>query len=128
MRRLDSVPKSNYEKGRMGEKIAVKYLRSRDFDIISTNYRTSFGEIDIIARDKEYIVFIEVKFRKRSEYGFPRESVGKFKQKNIVKTAYNFIMENNLSNIDFRFDVIEILDGFVEHIENAFEDWNWFYD
>ncbi len=124
MRRLDSVQKSSYEKGRMGEKIAVKYLKSIDFDIISTNYRTSFGEIDIIARDKEYIVFIEVKFRKRSECGFPREAVGKFKQKNIIKTAYNFIMENNLSNIDFRFDVIEILDGFVEHIENAFEDWN----
>ncbi len=116
--------KSNSEKGRVGEKIALKYLKNRDFEIMATNYRTCFGEIDIIAKDKEYIVFIEVKLRKNSEYGFPREAVGKSKQKNIIKVARDFIMKNNLEDVDFRFDVIEVLGGSVEYIENAFWDWN----
>jgi len=118
------VLKSNSEKGRIGEKIALKYLESRNVEVIATNYRTRFGEIDIIARDKEYIVFIEVKLRQNSEHGLPREAVGKYKQKNIVKVARDFIMKNNLIDIDFRFDVIEILGTSVEYIENAFWDGN----
>ena len=102
----------------------MKYLESREIEIIALNYRTLFGEIDIIAKDKEYIVFIEVKFRRNIEYGYPREAVGKNKQKNIIKTAYNFISENNIQNMDFRFDVIEICYDTVNYIENAFWDWN----
>ncbi|MCI8805740.1 MAG: YraN family protein [Clostridiales bacterium] len=125
MRRLNIVlAKNNCEKGRIGEKIAVRYLENRDFDIIALNYRTSFGEIDIIAKDKEYIVFIEVKFRNNLEYGYPREAVGKTKQKNIIKTAYSFISENNIQNMNFRFDVIEVCRDTVNYIENAFWDWN----
>ena len=115
--------KNNYEKGRIGEKIALKYLESRGFKIITTNYRTNFGEIDIIAKDKEYIVFIEVKFRRNLKQGFPREAVGKSKQKNIIKVAGDFIMRNNLINTDFRFDVAEVCQGAVNYIENAFWDW-----
>jgi putative endonuclease len=118
------LAKNNCEKGRIGEKIAVRYLENRDFDIIALNYRTSFGEIDIIAKDKEYIVFIEVKFRNNLEYGYPREAVGKTKQKNIIKTAYSFISENNIQNMNFRFDVIEVCRDTVNYIENAFWDWN----
>jgi len=116
------VPKSNYDKGQIGERIALKYLKNRDFKIIALNYRTSFGEIDIIAKDKEYIVFIEVKLRRNFEYGLPREAVGKAKQKNIIKTAYSFISEYNLHNTDFRFDVIEVCGNTVNYIENAFWD------
>jgi len=114
------MPKSNYEKGRIGEKIAYKYLQSKDFEIIQTNYRTGFAEIDIIAKDKGYIVFIEVKYRRSLKNGFPREAVGKAKRKNIINAALCFISENNLVDVDFRFDIIEILGARVEHIENAF--------
>ena len=112
--------KNNYQKGQAGEKIACEYLSLKGFQIIEQNYRTSFGEIDIIAKDKEYIVFVEVKFRKTLKNGFPREAVGKFKQQNIIKTALSFIEERNLQNVDFRFDVLEILGTNIEHIENAF--------
>ncbi len=114
------MQKNNCEKGKIGEKIAVKYLMNNNFEIIQTNYRTSFGEIDIIAKDNEYIVFVEVKYRKNNNYGFPREAVGAAKQKNIITTAMSYIEENNLENVDFRFDVLEVLDGAVEHIKNAF--------
>ncbi len=114
------MQKNSYEKGRIGEKIAVKYLENNGFQIIEKNYKSSFGEIDIIAKDGKYIVFIEVKLRNSVRYGFPRESVNKAKQKNIIKTAVDFISKKCLTNIDFRFDVIEVLENRVEHIENAF--------
>lgn len=118
------MPKSNREKGKIGEEIACKYLEGKGFEIICTNYRATGGEIDIIAKDREYIVFIEVKFRNNTQHGFPREAVGKSKQKNIINTALDFIEKNNLQNIDFRFDVIEIIGNNIEYIENAFWDWN----
>ncbi len=120
------MQKNNREKGKIGEEIACKYLESRGLEIICTNFRTAFGEIDIIAKEKDYVVFVEVKLRNGIGYGFPREAVGKSKQKNIINTALQFIEENNLQNIDFRFDVVEIIgkDKNIEYIKNAFWDWN----
>ena len=114
------MAKSSYEKGKIGEKIAVKFLENKGFSIIITNYRTSFGEIDIIAKDGEYIVFIEVKLRNSLKNGLPREAVNKSKQKNIIAVAEKYISENQMFNVDFRFDVIEVLENSIIHIENAF--------
>lgn len=111
---------NNYIKGRDGENTACEYILKRNFEIVENNYRSPFGEIDIIAKDGEYIVFIEVKFRNDLSHGYPREAVGKGKQKNIIKTAEYYISENNIQNTDFRFDVIEILGHNIEYIENAF--------
>ena len=114
------MAKSSYEKGKIGEKIAVKFLENKGFSIIITNYRTSFGEIDIIAKDGEYIVFIEVKLRNSLNNGLPREAVNKSKQKNIIAVAEKYISENQMFNVDFRFDVIEVFENSITHIENAF--------
>lgn len=111
---------NNYKKGHEGEIIACEYIENNNYDIIERNYNTNFGEIDIIAQDKEYIVFIEVKYRNNFDKGYPCEAVGKRKQNNIRKTALHFISENNITDCDFRFDVIEILGNNIEHIENAF--------
>jgi putative endonuclease len=95
------------------------------YEIICRNYRCKSGEIDIIAKKDGYIVFVEVKYRKNTSKGLPREAVTPYKQAKIRRTAENFIMEKDIKNTDFRFDVIEIVDGGIfrkeiEHIKNAF--------
>lgn len=111
---------NNVQKGGFGENNACEYIIKKGFKILERNYRTSFGEIDIIAKDNNFIVFIEVKYRMSLEHGYPREAVGKSKQTKIKNTALNFISENDIDNCDFRFDVIEILGNNIEYIENAF--------
>ncbi len=108
--------------GRKGEKEAKKYLLKNGYDIIDENYSSFFGEIDIIAKDKDgTIVFIEVKKRTNSGYGLGLEAVNNIKQKKIIKTAMNYISLKNLECL-YRFDVISI-DGErseVTHVKNAF--------
>lgn len=110
---------NNVEKGRIGEIIAKNYLRLRFYKILETNYRRKTGEIDIIAKKGKYIIFVEVKYRKDTSKGFPREAVTSYKQRQIIRTAEMYIIENNIKS-DLRFDVIEILGKKVEHIKNAF--------
>ena len=114
------MPK-NKQIGDYGEQLALSYLNEKGYEVIKTNFKCRSGEIDIIARDKGYIVFIEVKLRTNLEKGYPREAVGRMKQKRIRKTALYWIMLNQ-AEPDVRFDVIEILMGpvTIEHIENAF--------
>lgn len=102
------------------EKLAKKYLQNIGYSILVMNYRCKSGEIDIIASEGEYIIFIEVKYRKTLKYGYPRESVNYYKQKHIIYAAKYFLLINNLYNKNCRFDVIEILDDKVTHIKNAF--------
>ena len=111
---------NNYELGRFGEDLAVKHLRKNGYKILERNYEKPTGEIDIIVQKGSYIVFCEVKLRKSLEKGRPREAVNFYKQRKIFKTAQYYIAENNIENADFRFDVIEIIDKKIEHIENAF--------
>ncbi|MCL2285826.1 MAG: YraN family protein [Firmicutes bacterium] len=118
---------NKYEFGMQGQQDAEKFLQAKGYRILKRNYRIQTGEVDLIARDGDYIIFIEVKYRSGVGYGYPRESVGKAKQRRIIKTAMHYIAVNDLDNQDFRFDVIEVLgyDGRVEinHIENAFDAW-----
>lgn len=111
--------------GQLGETYAKEYLINKGFKIICTNYTCKLGEIDIIARDKNYTVFMEVKFRRSLTYGYPREAVNLAKQNKIRKVAYMYINTKKIINSDFRFDVIEILNDtqnqiIIEHIKNAF--------
>jgi len=113
----------NKKKGELGELIAKKHLENSGYLIIDTNYKCPYGEIDIIAQYENCICFIEVKYRKSLKFGMPRESVTKSKQTKIQKTAMHYIFENELTNIDLRFDVIEIIDDVkpeITHIPNAF--------
>ena len=113
---------NNIEKGKLGEKIAVKYLISKGMKIICTNYRVKFGEIDIIAKLKNKIVFVEVKSRTSKDYGLACEAVDLKKIKKITAVAKYYILVNNLKNYEMRFDVVEVYfdEEKINHIENAF--------
>jgi len=114
--------------GTSGEKRAVEYLKSNGYSIITANYRYGkLGEIDIIARDGDYLCFIEVKSRSSVMYGTPAEAVTKGKQSRIKKLAQVYISQNNLFDINIRFDIIEIVTkdingavSYINLIKNAF--------
>lgn len=113
--------------GFYGEETAESYLKSIGYNIISRNFRCNIGEIDMVARDGKYIVFIEVKTRYDRKYGYPCEAVTKGKQYKIYKTAQYYILKNKIEKSYFRFDVIEVLlnrssnEYKVNLIKNAFQ-------
>ncbi|WP_250278689.1 YraN family protein [[Clostridium] colinum] len=111
---------NNRQKGKVAEKKAIDFLLNKGYSIIATNYQKKFGEIDIIAKKDTYIFFVEVKYRKNIDKGYPREAVSRKKQEKIKATALCYITENNLTNVDFCFDVIEIIGDNIIHIESAF--------
>jgi len=100
---------SNKFLGEIGEKVAAEYLESQGYRIIENNYKCKLGEIDIIAVDKDTIVFIEVKTRSSDTYGQPGEAVNYHKQKKIVQTALSYISSKKLFNWMSRFDVVEVI-------------------
>ncbi|MFC1832755.1 YraN family protein [Thermodesulfobacteriota bacterium] len=111
--------------GKRGEDIAVQHLRSKGFRIEARNYRQKTGEIDIICKDDDTYVFVEVKTRKNTGFGHPTEAVDSRKQGQICRTALFYLSSNNLLDKPVRFDVIgvicdqEIPD--ITHITGAFE-------
>ena len=114
--------KNVYKKllGNSGEKLAVKYLKKNKYEILATNFTTHVGEIDIIAKDNEYIVFIEVKTRTSDLFGAPSEAVNREKQRKYGKVAQEFLIKNRLTDSPCRFDVVEVINKEINHIINAF--------
>lgn len=115
----------NIKLGKCGEKAAAKFLKSKKYRIIRKNYRSSYGEIDIIAKDKKTIVFVEVKTRSSKKYGRGMESINFIKQQKLRKTALHFLQNNKIFFDGLRFDVIDILikksgPPEIYHIKNAF--------
>ena len=114
--------------GRFGEQTAAEYLKKKRYKIIGLNYSCRFGEIDVIAQNKKYIVFAEVKLRKSDAFAEAKEFVTQSKQEKIIKTASLWLSQNE-TELQPRFDVIEIYapDGVssrtvkINHIENAFQ-------
>lgn len=96
------------EIGNIGEKISSIYLEEQGYLILKRNFRCRQGEIDIVAKDKDEFVFIEVKTRSSINYGIPREAVDGYKKKHILKATKYYLHKNNLYNEFIRFDVIEI--------------------
>ena len=94
-------------KGLAGEVLAARFLRDKGYTILSSNYHSRFGEIDIIAVDNRYIVFVEVKARSEDSIIYPREAVTYDKQQKILKTAAMYIRAYP-SNLQPRFDVVEV--------------------
>jgi putative endonuclease len=115
------------EIGKIGEEIASKHIIDRGYVVLERNYRTRYGELDIIAKENNYLVFIEVKARKGTEFGYPREAVDWYKQSRIKNIASLYIAKKKLHNSKIRFDVVEVvLDEknrakSVVIIKNAFE-------
>ncbi len=111
-------------KGKLGEDYICKYLQSKNIQILRRNYRAKKGEIDIIAKEEDTIVFIEVKLRTNDTYGMGAEAVTFKKQELLKQTAQYFIDEEGYTNFNFRFDVADIMltDGNykLNYISNAF--------
>jgi len=113
---------SHIARGRFGEERAAEHLRSLGYQIVEKNYRIRRGEIDIIARHRGDIVFVEVKTRKSDGFGAPAEAVGFRKQARLKILAAAWLSSKGLSNANCRFDVVSYtLDGDkMEVMENAF--------
>lgn len=116
--------KENKIKGNYGENIACEYLEKNDFQIIEKNFSCYLGEIDIVAIDKNELVFIEVKTRCQNFFGDPREAVDTNKKNHIYNVAQYYLINKNLSDPYVRFDVIEIYlygdqDYKIKHIKNV---------
>ncbi len=113
--------------GRWGEAVAAEYLRKKRYEVVGMNYRTRMGEVDIIAENRRYIVFVEVKTRKDDSFAKAREYVDAEKQRRILSAAKSYLAHCGTEKQP-RFDVIEIYAPFgpdtkkpkIIHIENAF--------
>lgn len=112
--------------GKWGETVAAEFLRKKKFKIIAANYRSRFGEIDLIAESKTHIVFVEVKLRKDARFAHAREFVNFSKQEKIRTTA-KLWLAGNPTEKELRFDVIEVYapngvngEYTINQIENAF--------
>lgn len=119
-------PKSKRDIGASGEDYACKILKARGMKIIERNFRTRLGEIDIIARDGEYTVFVEVRLRKDNDFGTPAETIDVRKRAKVIKAAKEYALKNHIYDSPMRFDAVVITGddphGFkAEVIENAFE-------
>lgn len=109
--------------GRQGEEQAREYLQKKGYTILESNFSTRIGELDLIATYNDLLIIIEVKRRKKILHGYPREAVTLHKQRQIVRLTQWYVQKNDLHHMQIRFDVIEVLDDAIEHIENAFYAW-----
>lgn len=114
--------------GAWGESVAADFLTRKKYKIVSMNYRCRFGEIDIIAENRKYLVFVEVKLRKSDKFAAASDFVDYYKQERLRTTAEIYLSENP-TNLQPRFDVIEIYapegmqtkSPLINHLEDAFE-------
>ncbi len=109
----------------MGEEFAIDYLIKKKFEIVARGFRLCRGEIDIIAYDGPALVFIEVKTRMNDEFGRPEEYVTQAKQRQIRKIAEGYVVQNGLTEVECRFDVLSLLYDEqkvfrIEHFRDAF--------
>lgn len=108
--------------GTQNEKIAADYLTERGYRILWQNFRCKSGEIDIIAKDGEYLVFLEVKYRANTAKGLPQEAIDYRKIQKISRTARYYMLINGISmEHPCRFDVVTILGREISLLQNAFE-------
>jgi putative endonuclease len=114
--------------GARGEKAAARYLRRRGYKVLLKNFRSGKAEVDIVARDKDWLVFVEVKTRETEQFGAPSEAVDRDKQRNLSKAALDYLRMLGNPKIHFRFDIVEVIiaDGAkkpndIRLIQNAFD-------
>lgn len=117
-------PKPNQPFGRYGEQLVVTYLENGGYQIITTNWRCSFGEIDIVARKDKMLVFVEVRSRHAENTEASFESVNKRKQKKLAALANEYIDMHKLDDVLWRIDVIGVAvprsgKAIIEHVEDA---------
>lgn len=108
------------KQGNIGEDIAVAHLKKHGYKILQRNFSCQFGEVDIVAQQEDYIVFVEVKSRSNTSFGMPREAVDWRKQQRIVNCASLWLTAKRKVGSPVRFDVVEVLDGNVNVLVDAF--------
>lgn len=112
--------------GRRGEEAAAQYLTKKGYRILHKNYRCPLGEVDLIARDGDVLVFVEVRSRSGDQYGLGQESIGTKKKNKLRQLAWQYLKRFERGDCACRFDVVAILFESesvikdLEHIENAF--------
>lgn len=107
--------------GSKAEQRACDYLVSKGYRCLERNYRLRSGEVDLIMEDGACLVFVEVKYRRSTDYGAPEEAVTKLKTRRMTKAAVTYISQHRIVDRMVRFDVIAIdVDG-IHHVPNAFE-------
>ncbi len=118
--------KQNKQLGNSGEEMAIQFLKQNGYHVLEKNYRTSFGEIDIIAEDRDTICFVEVKTRASVFLSSPFEAVSETKQRKLSQMAFEYLRKKNQMECRARFDAIAILFSAgenvrIELVKNAFE-------
>ena len=112
---------NNKISGIKGETLAKQFLEKNGYKILECNYKNKIGEIDIIAKHQNTVVFVEVKQRQSLKFGYPREAVNYSKQQKIRRVATVYLKYKGLwDKINVRFDVVDVLGSEITHIENAF--------
>ena len=111
--------RQNKRLGKRGEELALKYLKRNGYKILERGYRNPFGEVDIIAEKDGTVAFIEVKTRLSENYGAPSEAVDSRRRNKYIQAAKYYFYGKQI-DVTVRFDIIEILRGEINHIENAF--------
>ncbi|MBO5927577.1 MAG: YraN family protein [Clostridia bacterium] len=119
---MQITQKNFYKKflGRVGENKAAEYLIKLGYRVIAKNFKTHLGEIDIVVLDGETVVFVEVKTRSTDAFGLPSEAVNFKKREKYFKVSEQFLIKNKLLEKQVRFDVVEIQNGEINHIKDAF--------
>ncbi len=116
--------KSSKNIGKLGEEMAAQYLRNKAYEILERNYRWARGEIDIVARKDNTLVFVEVKTASQGTFGPPESWVNHHKQRQIGEVALHYLQEKEIGEMDCRFDVVAITvhgkEWKINHIEDAF--------
>ena len=128
LRKLAVNPTAKMALGERGEKFAARYLRRHGYRILIRRFKTRAGEIDIVCRHGEWLVFVEVKTRKSDDYGAPSEAVTQEKQQHMSRVALDYLRLLDHPRIRFRFDIVEVIlqddarkPADIRLIQNAFD-------
>ena len=116
---------SHLKKGQYAEQLACEYLEKEGLQLVQKNYGCPMGEIDLIMKDKEMLVFVEVRYRKNTQYGSGAETVTRNKQRKLLATAMHYLQRHAKSNQTCRFDVISMTNETstdkIQWIQDAFQ-------
>lgn len=116
----------NKDIGSFGEALARDYLISKGYKILNLNFRNKFGEIDIICKKNNLLIFCEIKSRYSNSFGSPIESITCYKQKQIIKLSELYLISKKYYNFNVRYDIIEVIfntitsSHIINHVQDAF--------
>ena len=116
----------NKDSGSFGEALARDYLISKGYKILNMNFRNKFGEIDIICKKNNLLIFCEIKSRYSNSFGSPIESITCYKQKQIIKLSELYLISKKYYNFNVRYDIIEVIfntitsSHIINHVQDAF--------